>query len=37
MSKDNVHTVPQRALDNRPGLGGLNQVYEPNCSCQYKV
>ncbi len=27
---DNVHTVPQRALDCRPGLGGLNQVYRPN-------
>ncbi len=27
---DSVHTVPQRALDCRPGLGGLNQVYMPN-------
>ncbi len=26
-----VHTVPQRALYCGPGLGGLNQVYEPNC------
>ncbi len=26
-----VHTVPQRALNCRPGLGGLNQIYEPNC------
>ncbi len=25
-----VHTVPQRALDCGPGLGGLNQVYGPN-------
>ncbi len=24
---DKVHTVPQRALDCEPGLGGLNQVY----------
>ncbi len=24
---DKLHTVPQRALDFRPGLGGLNQVY----------
>ncbi len=24
------HTVPQRALDCRPGLDGLNQVYGPN-------
>ncbi len=23
--------VPQRALDCIPGLGGLNQVYGPNC------
>ncbi len=22
---DNAHTLPQRALDCRPGLGGLNQ------------
>ncbi len=29
---DKVHTVvPQMALDCRPGLGGLNQVYGPNC------
>ncbi len=28
---DKAHTVPQRALDCRPGLGGLNQVYRPNC------
>ncbi len=27
---DNVHTVPQRALDWRPGLGELNQIYVPN-------
>ncbi len=27
---DKVHTVPQRALDCRPGLGRLNQVYGPN-------
>ncbi len=25
-----MHTAPQRALDCRPGLGGLNQVYGPN-------
>ncbi len=24
---DKAHTVPQRALDCRPDLGGLNQVY----------
>ncbi len=28
---DKVHTVPQRALDCRLCLGGLNQVYGPNC------
>ncbi len=28
---DKSHTVPQRALDCGPGLGGLNQVYGPNC------
>ncbi len=27
----NVHTVPQRTLDCRLGLDGLNQVYGPNC------
>ncbi len=27
---DNAHTVTQRALDCRPGLIGLNQVYVPN-------
>ncbi len=26
---DKVHTVPQRVLDCRPGLGGLNQVMGP--------
>ncbi len=26
----NVHTVPQRAMDCRPGLGELNQVYVPD-------
>ncbi len=25
---DNAHTTPQRALNCRPGLGGLNQVDE---------
>ncbi len=25
------HTVPQRALDCGPGLGGLNQFYGHNC------
>ncbi len=28
---DKVHTPPQRALDCRPGLGRLNQVYGFNC------
>ncbi len=28
---DNAHTAPQRALDSRPSLGGLNQVDGPNC------
>ncbi len=28
---DSAHTVPQRSLDCGPGLGGLNQVYGPNC------
>ncbi len=27
---DNAHTVPQKALDSRPGFDGLNQVYGPN-------
>ncbi len=27
---DNTQTVPQRALDCRPDVGGLNQVYGPN-------
>ncbi len=27
---DKVYTVTQRALDCRPGLGELNQVYVPN-------
>ncbi len=27
---DNAHTVPQRALDCGPDLGGLNQVSGPN-------
>ncbi len=27
---DNAYTVPQRALNCRPGLGGLSQVYGPN-------
>ncbi len=26
---DKVHTVPQRTLECRPGLGGLNQVMGP--------
>ncbi len=26
---DNAHTVPQRALDGRPELGGLNHVMGP--------
>ncbi len=28
---DKAHTEPHRALDCRPDLGGLNQVYGPNC------
>ncbi len=31
LAVDNAHIVPQRALDCGPGLGGLNQVYGPNC------
>ncbi len=27
---DKAHTIPQKALDCILGLGGLNQVYEPN-------
>ncbi len=27
---DDTHTAPQRAVNCRPGLGGLNQVYGPN-------
>ncbi len=27
---DKAHTDPQKALDCRPGLGGLNQVVGPN-------
>ncbi len=27
---DKAHTVQHRALDCRPVLGGLNQVYGPN-------
>ncbi len=27
---DKAHTVPQWAMDCRPALGGLNQVYGPN-------
>ncbi len=27
---DNANTVRQRAMFFRPGLSGLNQVYEPN-------
>ncbi len=29
---DNAHTVPQGGLDCGPGLGGLNQVYNPTIS-----
>ncbi len=32
MAIDNAHTAPQRALDCRPGLGGLNQVIGPTIS-----
>ncbi len=28
---DKAHIVTQRAMDCRPDLGGLNQVYGPNC------
>ncbi len=28
---DKTHTVPQRALDYGPCLGGLNKIYGPNC------
>ncbi len=28
---DKVHTAPQKALDCRSGLCGLNQVYGPTC------
>ncbi len=27
---DSAHTVPQRVLDYKPGLGRLDQVYRPN-------
>ncbi len=27
---DRTHIVPHRAMDCRPGLGGLNQVYGLN-------
>ncbi len=27
---DNAHTVPQKDLDYRQGLSGLNHVYGPN-------
>ncbi len=27
---DIAHTVPRKALDYRPGLGGLTLVYWPN-------
>ncbi len=30
MAIDQVHTIPQRALHRWPGLGGLNNVLEPN-------
>ncbi len=30
-----AHAVPQRALDCRPGLGGLNKVSEPNHPTPY--
>ncbi len=29
---DSAHTVPQRAKDCGPGLGGLNQFYGPTVS-----
>ncbi len=36
---DKVHTLPERALDCRPGLGGLNQVYwyQPTHSLCFRV
>ncbi len=30
LASDKAHTVPQRALDCRPGLSRLNQVYGSN-------
>ncbi len=30
ITADKAHTVLQKTLDCRPGLGGLNQVYPPN-------
>ncbi len=32
---DNAYTVPQRALDWGPDLGGLNQVYGLNYPTQH--
>ncbi len=34
---DKAHTVPKRTLDCRLGLGGLNQVYRPNCPTLFRV
>ncbi len=31
MAIDNAHIVPLRALECRPGLGGLKQVYGSDC------
>ncbi len=31
---DQGHIVPQMAMECRPGVGGLNQVYGPNCPTQ---
>ncbi len=35
LTLDNVQTEPQRALDCRPGLSRLNQVYLPNHPTPY--
>ncbi len=31
LATDKVYTLTQRDLDCRPGLGGLSQIYGPNC------
>ncbi len=34
---DNAHTIPQRALDSVPHLGGLNQVMAATTSQHWGV